>query len=225
MDEILAQHSIPNQRKDFKNNSLLIILIILVSFVLVGVGVLIGLNLSKSTKQVSIIDTTMNQVPTTIPTQVDIVAPTTPSTPTPIPTTPLVRSTLTPTPTATIDEIALVRKLIANFEKFNAVKNTAGCLDFFTPAVTSDDKAKLLQILSTNLPYSISSWRFGASDDRYLLNKKADNLYQVIMVEIRDKISTNLIVEVTRIGDDFLIDRYYEAGQTSGNLKYQGFKL
>ena len=191
------------------------------SLILVGVGILIGLNLSSPSKKVSVIDSPVNQVPTTLPTQVDIIDPTTP----PTPTTASTRSTPTPKPTAVINEITLVRRLIANFEKFNATKNTAGCLDFFTPPVTSEDKEKLSQIRSTNLPYAVSSWKFSASDDHYLLNKKDDNLYQVIMVENRDGVLTNLIVEVTRVGDDFLIDRYYEAGQSSGNLKYQGFKL
>jgi hypothetical protein len=203
----------------FPRNTLLILSIILSWLILLGIGIAIGLYLSTflPSPQNSQNRIPINQIPTVSP------IPSITSMPTEVPmSTP---TSAQPTPTNVVNEVVLVSKLIANFEKFNAVKNTAGCLDFFTPPLSSVDKTKLSQIRSINLPYSIERWNFGANDDRYLLNKKGDNLYQVIMLETRNGVATTLIVEVVRIGDNFLIDRYYEAGSSSTNLKYEGFKL
>lgn len=149
--------------------------------------------------------------------------------------TPNIVATLTPTPTPTPTpdpspsalQITNFRKVLAEFEKYIGVSNTAGALQFFTPPTSDKAKAEFEKLRTTNLPFRLTYWSFFSNDDGYLFSTKIQNGYKMTMTEGRDGVATYLIIELVRDGDSFLIDRYYHSGSNVNvnheDLKYQGF--
>ena len=163
-----------------------------------------------------------------------IITPTTPLTVTPTNTpkitpsnTPIITNTPTPSPINIAEDAKLIRNLIAEFQKYNGTKNTAGALNFFTPPTTNEDKIKLSQIRTKNLNYTINNWYYYANKDEDIFTNPTQSGYKILLNEGRDGVQRSLVMELVKVGNNYFIDRYYhhEAILNTTSIKYQGFDL